>query len=420
MSTYSSPRAFTYYRADLAGIAPLSRAEEATLIERLRTAREQGLPSETTTATKQRLVEGMQRLVIFLARKQAPRFVRQDLEDLMQEASLALVEATERCTFLRESFSGYASYVIRRAFTTARTQEFPVSISRDILIELARQDGITGNPLLFAERLDTPVEGTDDLVLADTLAAPTSPVRDESAAAEKAALVERLLAGLTERQRLALKMRYGLDEADGRERSVAEIGAALGMTDSAVRSLLQHALVSCRRLAERQETATPTLHIRPARPTEPTVQQEAKLQQAVQAMQARGERITGNRLAELAHVDNRVARAYAHTHRDPAYEALLDARDYGRLAAACAELEAQGRPITPQALIHLTHVGVKVIAAFLDARTGNAQERLTTAYAQLQAQGHKKIGVRRLSQMAQVTENRAGLFLRALAASTNS
>jgi RNA polymerase sporulation-specific sigma factor len=418
MTTYTTTehRALTYYRADLNRIAPLTREEEASLVERLRLAREQALPLEVVTAAKHRLVEGLQRLVLFLARKQAPRFVRQDLEDLIQEASLALLEATERCAFVRETFSGYASYVIRRAFTTARTQDFPVSITPDILIELARRDGIRSNPLLWSEGLETPVEGTDDLILADTLETPTPLSAEASADPQKTALVESLLAGLSERQQVALRLRYGLDETDGRERSIAEIGARLGMTDSAVRSLLQHALISCRRLAARQETATPARRTRPAPTGHMSPQQEAKLQQAVQAMQERGERITGNRLATLAHVDTQIARAYARTHRDPAYEALLQERDWHRLAEACAVLEAQGQPITAQALVSQTHLGTRVIGAFLNARAGNAQERLTDAYRLSQAQGHKKIGTRRLSQVAGVSEHRAGLFLRAQAA----
>jgi RNA polymerase nonessential primary-like sigma factor len=410
-------RALTYYRADLNRIAPLTREEEATLVERLRLARGHTLPPEVVTAAKQRLVEGLQRLVMFLALKQAPRFVRLDLEDLTQEASLALLEATERCEFVRENFSGYASYVIRRAFATAWTRDYPVSITRDILLELAKHDAIKGNPLLSADSLEMPLEGTDDLLLADTLEAPTPFSAETSADPQKTALIERLLSRLSERQRLALRMRYGLDEADGRERSIAEIGARLGMTDSAVRSLLQHALISCRRLAARQDaTGRSPRHVGPACAARLSSQQEAKLQQAVQAMQERGERITGNRLAAVAHVDTQVARAYVRTHRDPAYEALLDERDHQRLAEACALLEAQGQLVTAQALVHLTHIGARVIGAFLNARAGNAQERLTTAYAQLRAQGHKKIGTRRLSQVAGVSEHRAGLFLRAQAA----
>src|SRR5215467_12267003 len=42
---------------------------------------------------------------------------------------------------------------------------------------------------------------------------------------------------------------------------------------------------------------------------------------------------------------------------------------------------------------------------------GNAHERLTTAYARLQAQWYQKIGTRRLSQDAWVSESRAGLLL---------
>src|SRR5260370_19258280 len=102
MTTYTTTeqRALTYYRADLDRIAPLTREEEATLVERLRLARDHTLPPDIVTAAKQRLVEGMQRLVMFLALKQALRFVRQALEDLTQEARPALLQAADRCAFV--------------------------------------------------------------------------------------------------------------------------------------------------------------------------------------------------------------------------------------------------------------------------------------------------------------------------------
>jgi len=425
-STTIEQRALTYYRADLDRIPPLTREEETTLVERLRVAREQTLPPEVVTAAKQRLVEGLQRLVMFLALKQAPRFVRHDLEDLIQEASLALLEAIERCAFLRESFSGYASYVIRRAFALARTRDFPVSITHDVLRELAKRDQIAGNPLFCADSLDTPLEGTDDLILADTVEAPAPVSREGSEDPQKSTLVESLLSGLSERQRVALRMRYGLDEADGREHSIAEIAAHLGISDTATGSLLKHALISCRRLAEKrgvfgherphtvplQPVAPPR---RPAQQANPLVQHK-KLQQAEQQLRGQWERITANRLAEVAHVDKHIAREYLHTHRDPAYEAELFERAQQPLREACAQLEAAGQPITIPALVKLTHLGSKLIGAFLNARAGNAQERMTLAYQKLQTEGWRKIGDRRLSQAAQVSEHRAKLFLRQQAA----
>ncbi|MGH3182282.1 MAG: sigma factor-like helix-turn-helix DNA-binding protein, partial [Streptosporangiaceae bacterium] len=216
----------------------------------------------------------------------------------------------------------------------------------------------------------------------------------------------------------ALRLRYGLDETDGREHSLTEIAAHLGISDTAVSSLLKHALISCRRLAEKwgasEEQPPPRQSAATRRNAQPAnrLAQVTRLREAEQTLREQGERLTGNRLAEVAHVDPHFAREYARTHRDPTYEAHLDERAYQRLAEACRHLQAQGQKVTVPALVRLTRLGSKVVGAFLNARAGNAPERLTTAYARLQAQGWSKIGCRRLSQAAQVSEHRAKLFLR--------
>lgn len=109
-----SLRDLAYYRADLARIARLSREEEVELVGRLRLARMDTFPAPLATAAKHRLVEGNQYLVVFLALRVHTHFRRQGLEDLIQEASLSLVEATEQCPYTTETFSGYASLAIRR------------------------------------------------------------------------------------------------------------------------------------------------------------------------------------------------------------------------------------------------------------------------------------------------------------------
>ncbi len=426
MNAYALPnRALDYYRVDLDTIPPLTCEEEQHLVHQLRLAREQALPAQMVARARQRLVEGNQRLILFLARQHYRRFTRLDLEDLIQEGSLALLEATERCAFSHEHSSGYASSVIRGAFTTAWTQDWPVSITRDILLELKRRDHIRGNPLLSADSLDARLDGSEDLTLADVLDA-SSPSSARSADdPQKTMLVERLLGSLSERQRQAVRLRYGLDEADQREWSLREIAEQLHTSENGVRSILTHALATCRRLAEKQGAASrpqpqrqrpaPRPHSEPPgneRMAQQHRERLARLQEAEQLLRERGECITGKRLAELAHVDIRVARAYARTHRDPAYEAMLHQRAQHHLAQACAQLEERGQPVTLQRLVHLAPVSAREAGAFLNARAGNAQERLSRAYAQLQAQGWKKIGSRRLAHAAQVSEHRAVLFLR--------
>ena len=70
-------------------------------------------------------------------------------------------------------------------------------------------------------------------------------------------MVEGLLSELTERQRQVLRLRYGLDEADGRECSLAEIAARLDTTETGVSETLKKALAVCRRLAARHDQPQP-------------------------------------------------------------------------------------------------------------------------------------------------------------------
>lgn len=418
-ASYDDHLVLSYYRADLDQIPRLTREEETVLVERLRRARERALPPEVVKAAKHRLIEGNQRLVLFLARKHARTFTRLELEDLVQEGNLALLEATERCRFSYDTFSGYASLAIRGAFSKARAHDWPVSITRDILQDLYTRDAIRNDATLHASRLDTPLPGSNTLTLADTLAASSTPLTSE--VAKQAALVERLLAGLTERQSEVVRLRYGLDEADGREHSLAEVAARLEMTETGVIETLKKALAACRRMAAVQERPQPSRQ--PAAPhcyhspqnermARKRPEQVAKLREAEQTLRERSERITGKRLAALAHVDDRVAREYARTHSDPEYEALLQARLEQRLADACTLLEVQGQAVTLDRLVQLTPASLKEASVFLDARAGDAEQRLVQAYSELQAQGCKKIGRKRLAQAAQVSQHRAELFLR--------
>ncbi len=419
-------RALDYYRADLDTIPPLTREEERELVHQLRLAREQALPAHLVTQARHRLVEGNQRLILFLARQHSRRFTRLDLEDLIQEGNLALLEAAEQCPYSGEAFSGYASLAIRRGFAKARCHDWPLSLSRDVLSALYKRGEVHDNVLLHACSLDCPVEGGDDeTLLAETLAAPPLILTATTDEREKTALVEALLAGLTERQRQVLSLRYGLDPADRREWSHVEIAQHLGIPQSSVTQTLKRALAACRRLAERQSQSgqhtqqpVPRRYEPPhnERMTRKRLEQFAKLQEAEHTLRTQRQRLTARRLAATAHVDDRVAREYVRTHRDEAYEEAQRRAGQQRLETAYATLQAQGSPITLDCLCQLASVGIKTASTFLDAKAGNARERLQAAYARLQAQGVKTIGRKRLAQAAQVSQHRAELFLREQAA----
>jgi len=102
-----------------------------------------------------------------------------------------------------------------------------------------------------------------------------------------------------------------------------------------------------------------------------------------------------------------------------------------RLEAACAELEAEGTPVTMARLCSRAHVGSRAAATFLKhyhptvrpkprptskvkpARPAKAspQERLSEAYTRLMAHG-EQVTRARLRQEARVSTDAAGAFLR--------
>jgi hypothetical protein len=67
-------RDLVYYSADLDRTPRISREEEAFLLHRIRLAHEGVIPVHLGTLAKRRLVEGNQRIVIFLAQKFRPSF----------------------------------------------------------------------------------------------------------------------------------------------------------------------------------------------------------------------------------------------------------------------------------------------------------------------------------------------------------
>ena len=428
---FAAERALDYYLADLDAIPPLTREEERHLVHRLRLAHEQSsLPPELVTGARHRLVEGNQRLVLFLAYRYYRRFRRLDLEDLIQEGSLALVTAAMHCSFQRETFSGYASVAIRGAFAQACTQDYAASISHSLLSALCKQGRVDEHATLYACSLDHALSSGDgDLLLSEALEALplVLPALDEETT-EATKQVEALLAGLTQRQRQVVRLRYGLDSSDGREWSLWEIAEHLHLTETGVSRTLKQALAACRRLAcaEQQDSRSqqyPSRYYQPPRDermARKRLEQFAKLQEAEQTLRAQHQRLTGKKLAALAHVDDRVAREYARLHRDPAYEALLQAYEQQRLEDAYAVLQAQGQPVTLDRLVSLASVSLKQASLFLKTKAGDDQERLVSAYAQLQTQGFKTIGRKRLAQAAQVSQHRAELFLREQAARAGS
>jgi len=223
----------------------------------------------------QKLVQSNLRLVVALARRYVGRGMA--LLDLIQEGNVGLMRAVDRFDYRRGfKFSTYATWWIRQAISRAiadqgRTIRMPVHVldtvnkltraRRDMaqvlgraptLDELAKELDL--EPARVAElsriaqdtvSLETPVGEGEDGTLGD-LVEDADSVRPADVATFSSLQdsLAQALEGLNERERQVLIMRFGL--ADGRLRTLEEVGAHFNVTRERIRQLETKALAKLR------------------------------------------------------------------------------------------------------------------------------------------------------------------------------
>ena len=189
---------------------PLEEDEEQRLISRL--------VSENAESAKKTLIEHNLRLVVYIAKKFDNTGV--GVEDLISIGTIGLIKAIN--TFNPVQKIKLATYASR-------------CIENEILMYL-RRNSKTKLEVSIDEPLNVDWDG-NELLLSDILGTEEDTIyRDLENEAERKLLV-RALNKLTSREKLIVRMRFGLDNPEGREKTQKEVADMLGISQSYISRL---------------------------------------------------------------------------------------------------------------------------------------------------------------------------------------
>jgi len=244
------------YLKEIGGVSLLSAKDEVRLAK---------LIEKGDQNAKNALIEANLRLVVSVAKRYMGRGL--NLLDLIQEGNLGLIRAVEKFDYRKGfKFSTYATWWIRQAVSRAiadqaRTIRIPVHMvdainrvtrmQRQLVQDLGRQP----TPAEIGEHLDLPPDKVEELLdlaretvsleapMGDTEASLADFIEDEHTrqpdqlAARKIMKEDlaKTLAGLPERERKIIELRYGLSGHD--PMTLEQVGQHFGVTRERIRQM---------------------------------------------------------------------------------------------------------------------------------------------------------------------------------------
>ncbi len=255
------------------GINPLLTAEQEGILSRR--------VKQGDFEARQKMIEHNLRLVVNIAKHYLNRGI--PLLDLVEEGNLGLMHALDKFDPERGfRFSTYATWWIRQNIERAimnqsRTIRLPVHVVKELnqVLRAQRQieagNGGGATPEAIAERLDKPIDEVRAvLALNEHTASLDAPldidpnlsigesIADEQAISpelnihngEVESLIREWIAQLTDKQRLVIQYRYGIDDVE--VLTLEDLAAQMDLTRERVRQIQLEALAQLRRLIKRR------------------------------------------------------------------------------------------------------------------------------------------------------------------------